>query len=89
MDWSAGDTWDLQPLTLEVDYLPPPIVDDLAPLSDTDSLLLRGGIGAEARISRREGKAPILFRSAYYAPLLGKNRNPEHTLILSLAFKLL
>jgi hypothetical protein len=89
VDRRLGHTWDLQPLTLEVDYLPPPIVGGLDPLSDTDSLLLRGGIGAEARISRREGKAPILFRSAYYAPLLGKNRNAEHTLMLSLAFKLL
>lgn len=89
IDWRVGSTWDLQPLTLEADYLPPPIVDDLAPLSDTDSFLLRGGIGAEARISRQEGKAPILFRSAYYAPLLGKNRNAEHTLMLSLAFKIL
>ncbi|MFP4429983.1 MAG: hypothetical protein ACLFPV_01900 [Spirochaetaceae bacterium] len=89
VDRRLSESWDLQPLTLEVDYLPPPIVDDLDPLSDTDSLLLRGGIGAEARIPRREGKAPILFRSAYYAPLLGKNRNAEHTLMLSLAFKLL
>ena len=89
VDWRPTDTWDVQPLTLEIDYLPPPIVDDLDPLSDTDSLMLRLGVGAEARISRREGKAPILFRSAYYAPLLGKNRNAEHTLILSLAFKLM
>jgi hypothetical protein len=88
-DWRVTDIWDLQPITLEAEYLPPPIIDDLDPLSDTDTLLLRAGIGAEARIRRSDGKPPFVFRGAYYAPILGKNADAEHLLILSMAFKLL
>ena len=89
VDWRVDEIWDLQPITLEAEYLPPPIIDDLDPLSDTDTLLLRAGIGAEARILRSDGKPPFVFRGAYYAPFLGKNADAEHLLILSMAFKLL
>ncbi len=88
-EWAASPTWLLQPVIVDFEYRPSPIVDDLDPLSDTDASLLRLGLGTEGRILRSGGRAPVLLRATYLAPVLGKNRGAEHLLVLSVAFKIL